>query len=218
MGTGPLADERRVSASVSALDSLASATTANSAIQAKETTVTQVSETWAQLEAHLQRTAPAQLADLNGPAAAADIAELEREVGRPLPQAFKECLSRHNGQAGRADWLFDGEEFLSIARILGEWRVLTRMANAGEFNTRETRPGGRVKTGWWRPGWIPFTADGAGNHLCLDLDPAPGGRAGQIVAFDHEFESRDVRSQGFAQWFAEFTRSKMTRNQGEDKQ
>lgn len=180
---------------------------------AKGTIVIHISEVWAQLEAHLQRVAPEQLVDLNGPAATADIAALEREVGRTLPQAFKECLACHDGQVGEADWLFCGEEFLSIARILSEWRVLTRMDREGDFDTRESRPGFGVKAGWWRSGWIPFTADGAGNHLCLDLDPAPGGCVGQVVAFDHEFESRDVQSPSFALWFADFTRDTVAQSQ-----
>lgn len=175
--------------------------------------MTQVAQAWAQLEAHLQRTDPAQLADLNGPAAMAEIAALEQELGTSLPQAFKECLARHDGQAGGADWIFDGDEFLSIARILAEWRVLTAMVCSGEFDARESAPGAGVKAGWWRPGWVPFTADGAGNHLCLDLDPALGGRAGQVVGFDHEFGSRVVQAPGFAQWFADFTRATVAPDQ-----
>lgn len=178
--------------------------------------MTQVTEAWAQLEAHLQQTAPAQLIDLNGPAAAADIAALERELGWPLPQSFKECLARHDGQTGRADWLFGGDEFMSIVRILAEWRVLTGMDQAGEFDTHTSKPGGGVKAGWWRPGWVPFTADGAGNHLCLDLDPAPSGRAGQVVEFNHEFGNRDVQAPGFAQWFANFTRATVAPDQGDE--
>ena len=180
--------------------------------------MSQVTEAWAQLEAHLQRTAPAQLVDLNGPAAAADIAALERELGLTLPLAFKECLANHDGQAGRADWLFGGDEFLSIARMLAEWRVLTEMARAGEFDSHESSPGAGVKAGWWRPGWLPFTADGAGNHLCLDLDPAPDGRAGQVIEFDHEFGRRNVHAPGFAQWFADFTRATVAQDQEGDEE
>lgn len=174
----------------------------------------QVTEAWAKLEEHLQRTDPAQLLDLNGPASAADITALERELGLTLPQAFKECLARHDGQAGNADWLFRGHEFLSITRILAVWRVLTGMDRAGEFDAHEARPGAGVKAGWWRPGWVPFTADGAGNHLCLDVDPGPDGRVGQVLEFDHEFGSRDVQAPGFALWFASFSRATMAADQG----
>ena len=121
------------------------------------------------------------------------------------------------GEQRYASW-FGGDEFLSIARMLAEWRVLTEMARAGEFDSHESSPGAGVKAGWWRPGWLPFTADGAGNHLCLDLDPAPDGRAGQVIEFDHEFGRRNVHAPGFAQWFADFTRATVAQDQEGDEE
>jgi molybdopterin molybdotransferase len=76
-----------------------------------------------------------------------------------------------------------GWELFSAARIVDEWGVwedLRRNQFVPEDYTSEPE-GSILGDEWWRLAWIPFCGDGGGNHLCVDLDPAPGGTAGQVI-------------------------------------
>lgn len=159
---------------------------------------------WKRLEAWLKAHNPALLADLNPPASDADIQALEQKLGVKLPADFVECLKVHDGQRGAADGLFAGLEFLSSQRILEEWRVWKQLLDGGDFDGAEAEPGVGIQPVWWNPKWIPFTYNGAGDHLCLDLDPSSQGRSGQVITLWHDDGARRKRADSFAQWFAEF--------------
>jgi molybdopterin molybdotransferase len=58
-----------------------------------------------------------------------------------------------------------------------------------------------VRSDWWNPCWIPFTHDGGGNHLCLDLDPAAGGAGGQVITLWHDGGARALAGSSFGEWF-----------------
>jgi cell wall assembly regulator SMI1 len=159
---------------------------------------------WIRLESWLKTHKPALLADLNPPASDADIQELEQKLGVTLPTDFVDCLKVHDGQKGKADWLFSGSEFLSSRRILDEWVVWKGLLDGGDFDGVGAKPGAGIQPVWWSSKWIPFTYNGAGDHLCLDLDPASGGQPGQIISLWHDDGVRQKKSDSFAQWFAEF--------------
>jgi len=44
--------------------------------------------------------------------------------------------------------------------------------------------GGRVRAVHYSDGWIPFAEDGGGCLLCVDFDPGPNGKIGQIVQWE----------------------------------
>jgi cell wall assembly regulator SMI1 len=159
---------------------------------------------WKKLEAYLQASNPALLSDLNPPASDAELRELEKQLGVALPADFIECLKIHNGQRGNAEWLFDGDEFLSTSNILMEWSAWNNLLRDGEFDARTTCPDDAIRGGWWRPNWIPFTSDGSGDHLCLDLDPSEKGSNGQVIKIFHDFSERKLKSSDFSAWFSHF--------------
>lgn len=159
---------------------------------------------WERLESWLKTHNPALLADLNPPASDADIQELEQKLGVTLPADFVECLKVHNGQKGESDWLFSGSEFLSSRRIVDEWTIWKDLLAGGDFDGAEAEPGVGIQPAWWNLRWIPFTYNGAGDHLCLDLDPASGGQVGQVITLWHDDGARQKKADSFAQWFAEF--------------
>lgn len=159
---------------------------------------------WEILEVWLKANNPTLMADLNPPASDADIQELEKKIGLKLPKNFIECLKVHNGQKGEAEWLFSGLEFLSSQRILDEWAIWKNLLDGGDFDGSKAKPDAGIQSVWWSPKWIPFTYNGAGDHLCLDLDPAGGGRAGQVITLWHDDGARKKKADSFAQWFAEF--------------
>nr|WP_241011423.1 SMI1/KNR4 family protein [Burkholderia sp. Ac-20392] len=50
--------------------------------------------------------------------------------------------------------------------------------------------------------WIPFTHDGSGNHLCIDLDPADDGFSGQVIRVWPDDARRERIAGGFSEWLA----------------
>lgn len=165
---------------------------------------------WKKLEAWLAANDPALLADLNPPAADANIRALERHIGVELPADFIACLKIHNGQRGEAQWLFDGHAFLSIDDILMDWDVWADLLDGGDFDGRIAKPDGEVMARWWQKAWIPFTSNG-GDHLCLDMNPSGHGRKGQVIKVLHDFPSRSVKAPSFTQWFSDFVDGKSSR-------
>ena len=162
---------------------------------------TTMNQQWERLEHRLEAHNRRLLDDLNPPGSDASIQILEQKIGIKLPIDFVECLKVHDGQKGKQEGLFSGLEFLSSARILAEWMVWQRLFKNGDFDGLQAQSGAGVQSVWWNPRWIPFTYNGAGDHLCLDLDPASGGQVGQVIAIWHDDGARKKKANNFAQWF-----------------
>ena len=166
---------------------------------------------WQKLETWLASNQPGSLLDLNPPASDSDIQALEETIGISLPADFIATLKIHNGQKGQARGIFSGLEFLSTQRIQSEWMVWKNLLESGDFSDAEALPAPGVQKAWWTPAWIPFTNNGAGDHLCIDMNPASQGLKGQIIAIWHDDGKRSIKADSFAQWFGTFTQS-ITKN------
>jgi cell wall assembly regulator SMI1 len=159
---------------------------------------------WERLETHLQQHNREVFDDLNPAASSDEVAKLEESLGFSFPLDFVAFLKIHNGQKGQADWLFDGEEFLSTTSIFGNWKILNRLREQGDFDRFVPNSAPAVKDSWWLPKWLPFTSNGAGDYTCLDLDPAPHGASGQVIKFFHDLDDRNVVASSFTFWFRRF--------------
>ncbi len=164
---------------------------------------------WQQLENYLSAHNPELLADLNPPATDAQIRELEKTLCVQLPADFVDCLKIHNGQKGKADWLFEGHEFLSIEKILMDWVALNRLLKGGDFDGEAAKPDPEVIAEWWSPSWVPFTSNGGGDHFCLDLAPSSKGTPGQVIKYSGELPSRRLKASSFSKWFELFVKAKV---------
>jgi cell wall assembly regulator SMI1 len=60
---------------------------------------------------------------------------------------------------------------------------------------------------WWRRGWIPFLANGGGDHLCLDLIAEDGGSPGQLIEYWHEEADRRVTYPSLDAWLSDLAAS-----------
>jgi cell wall assembly regulator SMI1 len=167
-----------------------------------------MNQPWDVLEACLRRSNPDVLADLNPPATDAEVEWLQERLGVSLPADFITCLKVHDGQKGRSDWLFGDWEFLPSRRIVDEWSVWKGLLDAGDFEDAQAQTEPGVKALWWAPEWIPFTANGYGDHHCLDLSPDVGGRVGQVITIWHDDDRRSKESSSFSEWFAAFVETR----------
>lgn len=157
-------------------------------------------ETWEQFEKWLSRHWPDGLNCLNPPATDEQIAKLEEKLEVELPDDFVACLKIHNGQSGYAS-IFDGMEFLSCEEIYSQWLVWKNLLDRGDFDDVSSEPEPGIKSDWWNPKWIPFTHDGGGDHLCLDLDPTAVGSSGQVITMWHDMGARELKAKSFAAYF-----------------
>ncbi|WP_052850225.1 SMI1/KNR4 family protein [Streptomyces avicenniae] len=126
------------------------------------------------------------------PLDAARIARLEGSVPVPLPDDLRALYAVANGDD--AEGLLCGHDWFGLHHVVslhsgprwwaaGEtWRYhrLDRVRlDAG--------PLGAVRRSVDRPGWIPFTTDTGGNFLAVDMDPAAGGRPGQVIRVGRDY-------------------------------
>jgi cell wall assembly regulator SMI1 len=116
-----------------------------------------------------------------GAADPADVAELEAALGRPLPDDLRAYLRLFGATGG-----LDIAEYIgiSVKGMLAIWRAADKGIKDSEIE--EWTLYGKfdpesVQAEFWHPGWVPFAYTGKSDSLCLDLAPASGGDAGQII-------------------------------------
>ncbi|MVN76747.1 molybdenum cofactor biosynthesis protein MoeA [Hymenobacter sp. HMF4947] len=159
---------------------------------------------WERLEAWLHAYAPQLTTELNPGATDAELQQLAATIGTELPADFLAFYCIHNGQRNDAGGLLNGEELLSVPRMLTEWTIWNDLLKGGDFEGATSTPAPGVRTEWWHPHWLPLTYDGAGNHCCLDLSPAPGGTRGQIIRMWHDDAERTLLAPSFADWITQY--------------
>ena len=147
----------------------------------------------------------------NAGASEADFAQLEQLIQAQLPDDFKALYRVFNGQTDEAGYVFDGEEWLSLERMAEEWEVWKGLLDDGTFEDDDDEAENEdidpeIKPVWWSPLWIPFTYDGSGNHLCLDLSPTSAGTYGQVIRMWHDDAERSLEAKTFADWLETYIR------------
>lgn len=157
---------------------------------------------WERIENWYKTNAPELLDVLNSGASEQEIALAEQKLGVSFPDDFRESLKIHNGQDPDAPRFLYGYELLSLSRIVDEWNIWRELLKGGHFDDSHeaVEPDEGIKQRWWDVGWIPITADGAGNNYCLDLAPTPEGNLGQIIDMDHEVVTRSLLAPSFSSW------------------
>lgn len=159
-----------------------------------------VAQSWACLDAWLASMPDAIPGGFNAPATDDEIVVLEGAVGAKLPEDFIASWKIHGGQADQDGVCFEGESLLDIKGILSEWTCWRDLVVDGEFDGMTSDPDAGVKDAWYNLAWIPFTRNGMGDCLCIDLDPAPGGTVGQVIRMWHDDDRRERVAASFEEW------------------
>ncbi|WP_143307987.1 SMI1/KNR4 family protein [Chitinophaga vietnamensis] len=160
---------------------------------------------WTRWETWMQTYAP-RLISLLYPGVSADsIAALEDLTGAALPATFKAFYAIHDGQKADKAGLVNGDTLLPLHEIILQWQQWKRLLDEGTFKTQLVcEPDTGICYNWWNPLWIPFTHDGLGNYLCIDLDPTPGGTPGQVITFWHDDPHREIVAPSFEAWISDY--------------
>jgi len=137
------------------------------------------------------------------------ILSLESTIKKQFPDDFKAFYKIHNGENARGYGIMKGEEFLSMERILEEWNVWKELLENDSFTDADddafvSDSDTGIKNNWWNIHWIPFTYDGSGNHICIDLDPSVEGNYGQIIRVWHDDSARELLANSFKEWIEEY--------------
>jgi cell wall assembly regulator SMI1 len=161
---------------------------------------------WRRIEAWFRLHAPAALSELQPGASADRIAQAESAMGLRFPEAMRASYRIHDGSGllrlfpeGRLMELVDAGN-----GVVYEWNVWRSILEEGDLPEVGVPPEGPIQAVRWNMRWIPLTDVGQGNHYCVDLDPAPGGRVGQIIWYHHERGAVRVVAPGFAEWLARY--------------
>jgi cell wall assembly regulator SMI1 len=121
----------------------------------------------------------------------------EAALGVTLPDDVRAWFLRHDGAKGEA---IRGEELLGLRHVVSQWKIWQGLLDKGTFADNRSKPARGVRPDWWNARWIPLTYDGAGNHDCLDLDPAKGGNVGQVIRMWHDDDPRPRVAPTFLDW------------------
>lgn len=106
-------------------------------------------------------------------------------IGANLPDDLRMLLAWHNGQ---------GNEFAGA--LVQSWMLM----GAGQIQAaKNTLDAGDPATGW-RPDWVPFLDDDAGNYVCVDASQ-PGAPVREYWAGNAE---HPVVAPSLGQWLEEF--------------
>jgi cell wall assembly regulator SMI1 len=168
-----------------------------------------IKESWSTIETWMKINIPEIFEALNPPASEANITELEKLIGQPLPEDYKELYRIHDGE-GEIVGAFIATPFSSLERVkinYKNWFDLFHEEGIQEAVSPlcESHPEGAIQKTYIDLGWIAFTEDGGGNHLGVDLNPGPNGTYGQVINFGRDQEQKYVLAKSlseFLAWFA----------------
>ncbi len=127
----------------------------------------------------------------------ADLDAFEVRFSLRLPVPFRVFYRWRDGQESDCTaGLQNNRMFSSLGEVAETKEMLDGMIDSDFDDPR-----------WWRRGWVPFLANGGGDHLCLDVAAEDGGAPGQLVAFRHDWESRSVEFPDFEAWLRHLAES-----------
>lgn len=132
---------------------LAAAGGATSEASAPVKDTSDLGDALAKLDGWLAKHRAAFHAGLMEPASAAELAALEKTLGRPVPAEVASWLLWHNGQ---------GDE--DVGSLVAAFNVMSTDDIAAEFAERQKG----ASDGPWESAWVPLLDDFQGNLVCID--------------------------------------------------
>jgi cell wall assembly regulator SMI1 len=161
-----------------------------------------VTESWSRVTDLLRRHAPADHADLPGPATEQMLAAAEERMGAPLPRDLRTWLLLNNPDLPEED-VEDGLACSGPAGFPDEGRFFLGVRAIERLWTNRSRPGGfdppdEPDNPFWRNEWVPFLSDQDGwAGKFVDLRDGRVGRwfvgeitiTGEYESLAHYFDS-----------------------------
>ncbi len=154
-------------------------------------------EIWIGVEKWLRDKSPSRYAELQLGAEDRKIHEVEMLMGKSIPDDYKSSLLRHNGNAALSSYTYLSiENAISLYSAMNEREIIER-----EIDDPESQ---LIQPKWWHYGWLPFAEDSGGNLLCIDLDPGPKGKFGQILVVEADMGPGPAGFDSFCAWLSDY--------------
>jgi cell wall assembly regulator SMI1 len=146
----------------------------------REAQIVAINHMWTEIVKQVVALSPGVLAGVNPPAAPGAIDALERRIGAPLPDGFKQYLAVMDGQndVGRDHPLVGYNRFLPIADII-ETMDMSRF-HFGDEDRIGWMTENKIQPVMWDSRWVPFSDFQGSPRLILDLHPGRNGTYGQV--------------------------------------
>jgi len=161
-----------------------------------------VDECWAYLESQLGGSA-----SLPPGASVSAISEAEAVMRVQLPDDFRRMLLGHDGSGRCCISPYKigggGQTFMALKDIVGLWKGMVEIGADFEKDGEFGEQSGPIRKNYWNERWIPFTENGCGDNIFLDLAPAEEGTPGQIVDWWHEGGVSTFQSSSLRKWMNE---------------
>ncbi|MEZ0373270.1 MAG: DUF6707 family protein [Candidatus Sericytochromatia bacterium] len=164
-------------------------------------------KSWKTIEDWLGAKAPKLLSALRPGATEAEIKQAEAKMGIKFPKEVRASWLIHDGIGRNGPFFLDGHTLLSLEDMVSDWRVCQELLDEDFAEDDNQNVHDAIRPRWWQTGWIPLTADGMGNHFCLDLAPARAGKKGQVISFWHDDDARELIAANFKDYLGGFAKS-----------
>ena len=165
-------------------------------------------ELWKKVFDHYAKISRDILDDFNPPAEPIKIEALESLTNGLIP-ALYQTFFIHNGQnsyrfACMHPWkLYDIDDVLDNYDLMNN-EVVARWQEEDISPDDYSESNGPVKEVMWNSKWIPIASNGAGDLMCVDLDPAEGGKVGQVITWYHETTFKIVEASSYKEWLENY--------------
>ena len=132
--------------------------------------------------------------ELNPSATPAQIDEIAAQLPFDFPDELRQLYSVHNGEANERG-LFFGLPLSPLSLAFDSWQGVSKHASEDFSDIDKTIvsvPPKHTKKNYINAHYFPFSHDGAGNHIVIDLDPDQEGVKGQIINYGTDENTRYV--------------------------
>ncbi len=163
-----------------------------------------IPDLWLRYETWLKANVPRPYRLLRKGATESQFKKAEKQLDMKFTEDLKSFYQLHNGQDMRRTLLFNEHEFISLQRMVTEWEHWLELSEDGEFSYLKSQSDPEIQPVWWDKHWLPFTENGAGDHLCVDLNPTKSGTYGQIITLYHDNPSREKVANSIQEWFTDY--------------
>ncbi|KAL6946861.1 hypothetical protein ACO0QE_001713 [Hanseniaspora vineae] len=92
----------------------------------------------------------------------------------------------------------------SSSTATGQTTVGGENFKLNEIPKQGSIPPNTVQPVYAHHGWIPLVTDNAGNHIAIDLAPAPEGKVGQVIMFGRDFDVKFVVADNWGDFLLAF--------------
>ncbi|WP_405674367.1 SMI1/KNR4 family protein [Streptomyces sp. NBC_01511] len=117
-----------------------------------------------------------------------------------LPEDLRALYAVADGDGGDGGArLMDRHSWFDLRHVAARYRSDLWWLTAASWSSHhphavryDASPFGLVRRSARRPGWIPFAENGGGDFLAVDMDPAEGGRPGQVIRIGRNHDDGPV--------------------------